>query len=210
MPRTKTPTDDHTLGVLHVIRVAGLVDTAAITERTGLPVEAVTQTLDQLNAQSLLARREGRMPGWRLTDSGKERHAELLRSSMTSTERHNAVERLHDVFVPQNIDFKTVCTDWQLRNGATNTHDDPAYDQTVITRLHRIHDELAGPLADAAETVTPLQSYVPRFTAAMGRLDAGDPDAFTRPLSDSYHDVWMELHQDLILRLELTRGDNDA
>ena len=166
--------------------------------------------IDGLAAGEMVTRREGRMPGWRLTDTGKDRHAELLRVAMTDAERHHAVERLHDAFVPLNIDFKTVCTDWQLHDGAPNTHDDAAYDQAITARLHRIHDELAGPLGDAAGAVAPLKTYAPRFTAALDRLDAGDTDAFTRPLNESYHDVWMELHQDLILRLDLKRGDDDA
>lgn len=207
---TKTPTDDRTLDVIHVIRVAGLVDTDAIAERSGLTPESVTDIVDGLAGAALVTRREGRMPGWRLTDDGKERHRELLQAEMTDTKRRQATERLHSAFAPLNIAFKTVCTDWQLHNGAPNTHDDAAYDRATTARLHAIHDKLAKPLATAAKTVVPFRTYGPRFADALGRLDAGDPDAFTRPLSDSYHDIWMELHQDLILRLDLKRGDDDA
>jgi hypothetical protein len=206
----KTRTDDHTLDVLHVIRVAGLIDTDAIAERARLDQQSVIDILDVLAAGELVTRREGRMPGWRLSDSGKERHSELLTIDMSDTDRRHAVEALHEAFVPLNVSFKTVCTDWQLRDGAPNMHDDAAYDQAITERLHLIHDELAGPLTDAAGAVTPLTTYAPRFTAALDRLDAGDTDAFTRPLNESYHDVWMELHQDLILRLDLKRGDDDA
>ena len=55
-----------------------------------------------------------------------------------------------------------------------------------------------------------FSAYGPRFAKALARLRAGDLDAFTRPLSGSYHDVWMELHQDLIVTLGMTRTAADA
>jgi hypothetical protein len=210
MPRTKTKPTDHTLDVLHVIRVVGLIDTDEITARTGLSDDTVTGALTTLAASEHVNRREGRRPGWRVTDPGKERHRQLLHAEMTNRARRRAIEDLHHAFTPINVSFKTVCTEWQLRNGSPNDHSDRAYDASVIARLHDLHDQLDPALSAAAVTVAGLTSYQPRFAAALGRLDGGDLDAFVRPLSGSYHDVWMELHQDLILRLELQRGDDDA
>jgi hypothetical protein len=36
---------------------------------------------------------------------------------------------------------------------------------------------------------------------------AGDRAAFTAPLVESYHTVWFELHQDLLLTLGRQRGE---
>jgi hypothetical protein len=43
--------------------------------------------------------------------------------------------------------------------------------------------------------------YRKRLDAALERLRGGQTMAFLSPLSDSYHDIWMELHQDLRLLL---------
>ena len=49
-----------------------------------------------------------------------------------------------------------------------------------------------------------------RFSTALERLRAGDTDAFTRPLTDSYHDVWMQLHEDLLLTMGRERSSADG
>ena len=41
-------------------------------------------------------------------------------------------------------------------------------------------------------------------------MRAGDPAGFARPLTNSYHDVWMELHEDLLVSLDLTRSGADG
>ena len=53
-------------------------------------------------------------------------------------------------------------------------------------------------------------SYALRLTRALERFKGGDGAALARPLSGSYHDVWMELHQDLLLSLAKERGDSDG
>jgi hypothetical protein len=55
-----------------------------------------------------------------------------------------------------------------------------------------------------------LVRYGDRLSDAVDGLRRGDRDKFTKPLSDSYHDIWMELHQDLILTLGLQRTAADA
>ena len=47
-------------------------------------------------------------------------------------------------------------------------------------------------------------------TSALSRVESGDRDGFTRPLANSYHDIWMELHEDLLTGLKLARTAADA
>jgi DNA-binding MarR family transcriptional regulator len=196
--------------VIHALRVCGCADTHIVADDTMLDVDTVTSTIQALTERDLVSRREGRMPGWKLTEAGKEEHARLLAEEMGDGTVHDAVHHLHEAFVPCNRTFKEVCTNWQLRDGAPNPHDDPAYDRGIVTALRSIHSELGDALDVAGRTVVGFRAYPPRFSAALERLEHGDADAFARPLSGSYHDVWMELHQDLILRLGLQRGDDDA
>ncbi len=44
---------------------------------------------------------------------------------------------------------------------------------------------------------------------ALDAFRGGDDDALAKPLSGSYHDVWMELHEDLLATLGRERTDAD-
>ncbi len=46
-----------------------------------------------------------------------------------------------------------------------------------------------------------------KLSAALEKIRAGDTSWFTRPLVDSYHTVWFELHEELIGAAGLTRDD---
>jgi hypothetical protein len=48
-----------------------------------------------------------------------------------------------------------------------------------------------------------------RLAAALDRVRGGEVAAFARPMADSYHDIWMELHQDLLLSAGRERGAAD-
>jgi hypothetical protein len=58
-------------------------------------------------------------------------------------------------------------------------------------------------LVAALERYTP---YLPRFETALAKLGAGELEWFTKPLIDSYHTVWFELHEDLLSTLGIERS----
>ena len=59
--------------------------------------------------------------------------------------------------------------------------------------------ELAGRLAR-------FDGYGRRFSESLGRVVAGEVEWFTRPMIDSYHTVWFELHEDLLATLGIERA----
>jgi hypothetical protein len=54
-----------------------------------------------------------------------------------------------------------------------------------------------------------LGHYREDLTTALDKLDGGDGSALTSPLSDSYHTVWMRLHQELLLLLGISRAEDE-
>ncbi|MBV8161068.1 MAG: hypothetical protein JO265_09110 [Acidimicrobiia bacterium] len=52
--------------------------------------------------------------------------------------------------------------------------------------------------------------YGQRLAAAVERVEAGDHDWFTKPLIDSYHTVWFELHEDLLSTLGKERASEES
>jgi hypothetical protein len=114
---------------------------------------------------------------------------------------------VYEAFRPLNREVLQLCTDWQMRpGGAPNDHTDAAYDWSVIDRLTAL-DERAGPLLRrlvAAEAR--FGAYRERLRAARTRVESGERDWLTSPRIDSYHTVWMELHEELLVALGLERA----
>ena len=42
------------------------------------------------------------------------------------------------------------------------------------------------------------------------RLEAGEPAFFTGVMCGSYHDIWMELHEDLLLTQHIDRSEEGS
>jgi hypothetical protein len=194
--------------VLHAVRVKGFATPQAIERTVGTPIAEVEQVLHELSDRGLVTHREGRVSGWRATPAGVAEHREML---VLSRDRPGMddLRTLHDTFVGLNQSIKELCTAWQLRDGAPNDHQDADHDRSVITAIDAVHDQILSAL-DASTSFERRGWYVPRLTEARDRLVAGDLTALTKPLSESYHDVWMELHQDLIFTLDLVRTEADA
>ena len=56
------------------------------------------------------------------------------------------------------------------------------------------------------ELVARLAPYGPRLEQSCRRVVAGETKMFTGVMCGSYHDVWMELHEDLILTQGIDRA----
>jgi hypothetical protein len=144
------------------------------------------------------------------TPEGTAAAARLLRLPPGSQEERE-LDKLFDGFLPVNRRLRDVCSAWQTRpDGTPNDHSDGAYDDTIRNRLDDVHSAI-GAVLRRMEVVEPrLAGYRPRLKEALDRFDDGDSNWLASPLMDSYHTVWMQLHQELILMLGLTRADDEA
>lgn len=148
-------------------------------------------------------------PMLRLSATGRTRLAELLDAERSSADAA-AVADVYGEFRSVNADFKALVTDWQLRDGEPNTHEDADYDAAVLARLDEVHQRVMPLLNAAAAQIPRLSRYTGKLQAALDRVRAGETMWLSRPLIDSYHTVWFELHEELILAAGLTRGAEDA
>ena len=140
---------------------------------------------------------------WVITPDGRAQHEPLLAEVVASLNLEGVP---YERFLELNDDFKQLCTDWQVKDGQPNDHSDEAYDRSIFDRLSGLHDQATPVVATLAESIPWLAPYGARLTAAKQRLDGGDPKALTGVLCDSYHDIWMELHEDLILTQGIDRA----
>lgn len=155
-----------------------------------------------LLASGLATRRASKLV---MTPEGRVAHREWARCEEGS-ETDERVHRAFDRFVILNAELLQLCSDWQVkREGTPNDHRDAAYDWSVIERLGSL-DERAGAVArHAGAAVARLASYRSRLRAARTLVEEGQHEWFTSPRIDSYHTVWMQWHEDLLLTLGLER-----
>nr|WP_290713957.1 MarR family transcriptional regulator [Gordonia sp. UBA5067] len=197
--------------LLHALKVKGLATDDFLIAMTGLTARDVSSLVGVLTGEGLVVRRETpRMSGTMITAEGKSAYEELGRDSPLAPSARGRVEEVYAAFLPVNSAFKGVCAAWQLdAAGNPNDHSDPDYDAAVIADLGAIHERVIAVLSPAGEAVARLGRYPARLAAALSRIQDGDRAAFARPMSDSYHDVWMELHQDLLLTAQRERDEAD-
>ena len=196
--------------VLHQLRVKGVAGVEAVAEATGADVGAVGGLLADLEAEGLVEQRGGRMPGWVLTAAGRDEAARLLAEEQAAPGLTAGIEACYERFLALNEPFKEVCTAWQVRDldaMVLNDHSDDAYDARVVGRLGVIHGRALALTGDLTTRSGRFAGYGPRLSAAYRRVAAGDHRWFTTPLIGSYHDVWMELHENLLVTLGIERRE---
>jgi hypothetical protein len=203
------------VSALHALRVCGLASTARLAEHMRARPDEVEAVLRRCESEGLVRYREGRVSGWQLTDAGRERHTAQLDSARIEPGWQEPVTRGYVQFLDRNRELKNICTAWQMRtlsDGSTviNDHSDANYDRAIIERLTG-HDQQCEPMFDHLSLgLSRFRDYQDRLDATLDRLAAGDAAAFATPMSASYHCVWMELHQDLLLTLGRERDEADG
>lgn len=201
--------------VLHHLVVKGFASVEALVPATGLERGDVNRALAALGAAGWAVGRDGRaVSGWSPTPSGRARHQELLAGPLAPADP-DAIRDWYLEFAPLNAELKQLCTDWQLRrspNGQliANDHRSPAYDSGVRRRLAGFDARVGASCARLEAALPRATRYRSRLAAARAAFVAGDGDRLAKPASESYHDVWMELHEDLLLTLGLARTSADA
>ncbi|HEX7168879.1 MAG TPA: hypothetical protein VF230_18015 [Acidimicrobiales bacterium] len=196
--------------VLHALRVKGFAETDTVSAMTGLRPDETVRRLEKAAGAEAVTRRDGRISGWSLTPAGRARHRDLVAEELAESGAREAVDAAYRRFVAINTELLEVCTAWQLRDGARNDHADPDHDQRVVARLGALDDVAQPVCGDLGAALGRFGNYGDRLAAARSRIEAGDGDWFAKPLIDSYHTVWFELHEDLLVTLGIERSKEGA
>lgn len=132
-----------------------------------------------------------------LLPPGRARLVALLDAERVTLDQE-ALGAQYERFTEVNADFKQLAADWQLRAGEPNDHTDAAHDAEVLSRLPGIHARVSPVVRRVAELAPRLTPYQARLDAAFGRVRGGEHQWLLKPLIDSYHTVWFELHEEFI------------
>lgn len=189
--------------VLHVLRVRGFVTIDGVAESIMCDPADAAPLMSELVTRGLARHIESR-DLYQLTPSGHERHAHVL-TTMRAESRHDVMAAGYGNFLALNHELKQLCTDWQTRNGAPNDHSDHQYDMACIDRLGNLLDTTEPVVQSFAEVLPRFTGYAHRLRAAHSQVRSGDVRMFTGVMCGSFHDVWMELHEDLVQLLGVDR-----
>ncbi len=192
------------LTVLRLVALKGRASSELVAASLEVDLATVQTTLDEFAGRELV---KSTPMGYRLTPAGREQCTKLVAAEHESTD-HTAVKQIYETFTDQNTELKSIITDWQTRGpDEPNDHSDADYDRGVLDRLLALHQRVV-PLVDQVGQVAPrLRHYGSRLQRAADAVSAGDHSFVAKPLVDSYHTVWFELHEDLIGLAGLTRAE---
>ncbi|HEX3793606.1 MAG TPA: hypothetical protein VHV57_03820 [Acidimicrobiales bacterium] len=192
------------LSILQAARMKGRLSPEDAAASSGLALAEVGVQLAELEASGMVT-----LVGstYRLTPEGRLRLEGLIsdeQGSVDATELRGCYEDF-DTF---NTDLKAIITSWQIKgDGTANDHTDASYDAMIIERILKL-DRAFTVLLSRMILVSPrLTPYVTRFGRAVNAMEEGDHSYVARPILDSYHTVWFELHEELIGLLGLTRAE---
>jgi hypothetical protein len=180
-----------------------------LAELAGLPEEEVLSHLQAMQEEGHTNYREARGL-WQLTKDGREAYVAALEEDVSRPGFREGLSVKYHRFLEMNEIFKGLCADWQLRNGETNDHSDTAYDEDCIKRLGVLDDEAQPICHSFAEVAKRFDGYAARLTGSRKALEAGDQRMLTGVMCGSYHDVWMELHEDLLLTQGIDRVEEGS
>ena len=188
---------------LHALRIKGFAKVEVIAEIADIPHDEAHAHLLALQSAELTMFREARAL-WQLTPAGRAEHARLLVPDMDVL--RVALAPAYTDFLGLNGALKDLCGCWQLRDGAPNDHTDQRYDRAVVADLAELHTRAVPVVRALTVPLRRLDPYERRLAEACQRFGTGETNMFTGVMCGSYHDVWMELHEDLILSQGIERA----
>lgn len=194
--------------MLYALRTKGMADAESVALATGLSAIQAAGVLSELGERGWVRYRDGkRAKGWMLLGEGRVEAERLATAEIEESGRRSLVLELYQSFKVLDPELKEVCTDFQIHGDQTiNDHTDPDYDAAVISRLADIDRRVQPIIASLAEAFERFGHYGGRLDFALNQVVSGDLNWFTKPSVDSYHEVWFELHEDLLVSLGIDRA----
>ncbi len=196
--------------MIRALAIKGYCTSWGIADALSCSPDEASAVLHRLTADGLA---ELTSDSFRLTADGKAVGTEKIAADRDHWGADRALVAL-DAFLVLDHEMKETVTAWQMRevDGAQtfNDHTDADYDASVLARLDGLHREAAAWLAPLVTGLPRLQTYGARLERAAAAARGGDGRYVASPRVDSYHGIWFELHEDLILLAGRNRADEVA
>lgn len=178
------------LAVLMALRVRGRADAAHVARAAGRDVAVGRACLEAFAASGVAAPVATTPGSFALTDAGR---AVLGNALAAEAVDRGALASVYERFLAADRALKQAITAWQLAPDAGK----PAARDAVLT----VAATAGGVAADAARTAPRFAPYPRRVAEAAAAIATGDASFVASPRVDSLHQVWFELHEDLLVTL---------
>lgn len=142
--------------------------------------------------------------GCMLTEKGTQHHGELLEVQRTEIDVV-AVGALYERFLAVNQPTKSKCSEWQKL-----PDDDFDSRFLIATDLQDILVRVSTTIVRTSEHLPRFGGYPPRMGTALDRVLEGEHEYLTSPTVESFHNVWMECHEDYLLTLGISREEEGS
>lgn len=160
-------------------------------------VESAGATLESLKADGLVEE-DG---FWYLTPSGETRLDKLCRERFSPAQIQE-IEAIFFEFEELDQQFKSLSETWQNAPAASEDANQAIEELTVL------HTDLKGLFSELeSDTHAVYAQYLDRLETAHDRIRDGETTFFTGTDVESYHNVWFELHDDLLRTLGRERNE---
>jgi pyruvate,orthophosphate dikinase len=196
--------------VLRVLVVKGYATREGVATALLATPEETSHLLEQVVADGLAEMAVG---SFRLTPDGRTAGRKRIAADTEHWGLGTALAAL-DAFLTLDSRMKGTVTAWQVREvdgaQALNDHADAAYDAKVLDDLAALHADASARLRPLVVGLPRLAAYLERLARAAAAARGGDSRFVASPRVDSYHGIWFELHEDLILLAGRNRADEVA
>ena len=143
-----------------------------------------------------------------LTSAGRAAHAAWARVPAGS-EAETAVRRAYDGSLEIDLGVKSLTTEWQRVRAAAGRNGLDVTAWKLVDRLGSVHARACGTVLGPLARAEPrFAGYRGRLRGALDKLEEGEVEWFSGLQCDSYHTVWWQLHEDLLLALGISRSDD--
>ena len=201
------PTTD---AILRALLIKGIATVDLLAPAVLVTPEALGPVLDTMTADGLVGDAGGM---FQLTDDGKNLGNEMIAVDRELWEPEAASGAL-EAFLPLDRRMKEVVTAWQMSEvdgkPVLNDHSDQDYDAAVLGSFASVHQDAVAWLEPLGSGLPRLMHYLARLQRAATAVADDDHIYIASPRVDSYHSIWFELHEDLILLAGRTREDEVA
>jgi hypothetical protein len=194
--------------VLHTLRCLGFTDLARVADAASLTEAETESRLIDLAVDGLVTRTPGPFGGWGLTEAGKSEDARLVAEELAAAGTRGEVTAAFERFLVLNPELLDLCTAWHMRPAdgvaEVNDHTDSAYDARVLSRFVDLDRRASEVCAALGAALPRFARYRERLAQALGRATAGELEHLA-DTTTSYHNVWFQLHEDLLVTLGIPR-----
>lgn len=200
---------DKQYAVLRFISVNGSVEQAMLLDRLSKRIlfnnEDVSPVLCSLKEAGLASCSE--IESWSLEETGKlalRNHVQHMFSEIMQVLR----DKVWPDFQRLDLEMKSSCSMWLIKKqegaNSPNLHDDPEYDFSVIEQLTSVNSQL-NDLFCANGVEQYFSGHLQELSTTMDKILEGEFELVTGFNVNSYHNLWTELHEDLLNAFGLER-----